>query len=1251
MEQQNRAPITAESLAKKRRELRDAEASKTQVVTEKFVKQENPRVPVLGVELTPNTPDKSFGDKVFEDVAGLAYGIPVGITKVVEGFTKKPFETTLDLAKAPFQAIRDIGDKKMWDEHPVTNALNLLGTIQPVAGVVKASTIKSSINSVTSRFASNAAKLGIADDVAMSFVKNDGLKAAMAESYKAGSSAIATETARVLLTKYGVADDVARSAATSFGKSLGDDISRNASRLAVAESFVSPFESSLGGFKKKVDPLTKRILGEADKSAVGVLYGSDMVQKNPEGFLNIERWAEAQVLENGLKNTVENRVKFMQDWAEQNSKWGSLTPEGRVAHTLEYAKQELLTREVSRLTGTDLVSTKSLPQHYVDAMIQTVKESGDMDVNSVVKMLEDNYKNDFKLYSAEIADALTRNPTVEGLIGAISNLGKKRSLVSFVNPSPEVAALMAEIEGSGYRMGYAPKNKKVSYITDVMKDGSRSAVSLDDLASSRTKVGRFFEAIGLSPVGQLDSTAGYHFRQGFTQIMMNDPAIGGVVKAGKVSIPVEQLFQWLENRRGIFTEARKRKSFSAKTVFDITKEDLINANFAPEIAEKIFSATRQARREIPASVVGMADKVVNFLLSGNTKAGGLASRIYGNILKATVKTRYEWSPLYAFQAMVETKLNMSLLLKDSRVFYGGKTLSRLGTWTAEKFGVHLDSMKNYVKDVLDNPTFEELEFVRDDLIGELGRTTMDSSNPDVMQMQRFVEGDVRTLGEKASFETSIRSKNPYYAITGQSSVRMATVFNKGLANKFGMTLAEAGDYVLENGVKKYKNPEIVQMMKDATRDAFHYKTGFMTSPLMKTMNTIWFPLRFEVKTMQIAVKWMNSLTPMTRSVVMSNWIHFANWSQSEEGIRWRKTNKSIFYNILNYTTAYSQIGKTVEAVSKGRLFGGNAGLIGGIPFGFITSIARELALVSEDKDQFSLSGERFQKDIPRKLVSPEAFTVALETLLASMSPTMPFYSVTGGLIKGVSSRSFIEKFTRPVFKAATGEPLEDGMKTVPLDYRRKLNLNININPFSPIQASAASPDSFTATKIVTGRPVTEKVKLDMLPKEYNKSVSLQADKYKVDAYKKDSLHYKTILPLVENAEKVVKKEFGFSLPKGMLMAIAMKESSMGSNATSRRADLGQYAWLMGMTNEAYAEMKRRKVPVEDKNTPEGTILNAARFLASLRYLNDSKGKHVYDYLAEPGKWYVQKYYGKDKPEGMKAEAFHKITALMDYYQN
>lgn len=1142
--------------------------------------QENPKY--FGVEQTPDYEDKSFGRKVGEDAALLAYAIPVGLAKIATGLVSHPIETIKEVGGAFKQSVKDAVDVDYYKAHPLLGVVNLAGFVAPVAGIAKSTALKTAMRTSIDSGIKEAVTLGVDEAIVRSalttgmkdtkgfLLKKGALGNAVWEASRTGKMELVTETVKSLLSKAGIADDVALRVGTQITDKLYTDFSRNTTKMKALESIAHPVGSALRLIVGKTDPLRKALFGTPAESAVAKLYGADTVAKNPEGFVAIERWAGAQVKERGFENTVANRQRIMQEWVEQNSQWASLTPEERILHFKNYAEQDLVRKQLHDNTGMDIVTVKALPQNYVDAMVQTIKDSPEVEVSKLTQMLDDNFGRDYSIHSDELSKAATK----EDLISAVSKLGDSRSAISFTKFSPEVQNLASQLEKSGYRVGYAPKNKEVSFVTDTFAGGSKanggveyfrgvgkdgrgqgysqlgkgkyvssdksvadyyarnggtiekfnlpkdikfikqdspefielynqlakdgqgdlttrltdelkrrgydgvdgtirgegqfapersqtvifdeakltpiidkSGISTNSVFSKRTALGNWIERMGLSPEGTIEGAVEFSYRENFTQRALSQ--FPETLKVGGVTVPTAKLFEWIDRNKALMQQSRPKLTLPLRTVFDVKADDLVRAGFSAEDAAKIESISKAALREVPASITGMGDALINYIRTFDKGFGGWVSKWYDNYLKAAYKGRYDWSPFFSAQQFVETKLQSAMFLKDVRMIPGGKGLEKLGNWTAEKLAKRVEGTAPYLKKIVEEPPLEQVAAVREEILGTLQKTMLDyTSSPDIIGIQNAAKGSYALLKDKAAFEQSIRSRNFWYAVTGQSSVRMATTFNKALAEKFGMGLDDALAFTYENGVKKYKNPQMVQMMREATQAVFHYAPGITTSPLMKTLNIAFFPLRFQTKTVQLTANWLKTLSPASRLVFMNNWVSFANWAGSDEGIEWRRTNRNVLYNIFAYTTAYEQMGQGLDAVTKGRLFGGNAGLIGGVPFGFMVNLARELAILPEDPDQFDpKTGKQFTKQTPRKFVSTASLAVALEQLLISISPSTPFYSLTGGVIGGVSPRKWIESLVRQTV-GATEQALKDrdpskgrqmlerDFKRVPLDYTR-----------------------------------------------------------------------------------------------------------------------------------------------------------------------------------------------------------------------
>jgi hypothetical protein len=226
---------------------------------------------------------------------------------------------------------------------------------------------------------------------------------------------------------------------------------------------------------------------------------------------------------------------------------------------------------------------------------------------------------------------------------------------------------------------------------------------------------------------------------------------------------------------------------------------------------------------------------------------------------------------------------------------------------------------------------------------------------------------------------------------------------------------------------------------------FHYDTGFLTSPLMKTINVIWFPVRFESKVIAQTAKWLGSLSPIAKLEVMSNWINASNWSQTDEGMAWRNKNASLWAGTLRYLLPYENIGETISSAMNGKLFGGNTGMIGGLPFGWLINIMQDLAFLPEETQTNPVTGRDVQKQVPKEILSMTTATTVVEDILIHVLPSIPVYTLLGGNV--TPWNRVIRDWTRGALATGTsvftGETpkkekrnIEKGFKTVPADYTR-----------------------------------------------------------------------------------------------------------------------------------------------------------------------------------------------------------------------
>ena len=125
----------------------------------------------------------------------------------------------------------------------------------------------------------------------------------------------------------------------------------------------------------------------------------------------------------------------------------------------------------------------------------------------------------------------------------------------------------------------------------------------------------------------------------------------------------------------------------------------------------------------------------------------------------------------------------------------------------------------------------------------------------------------------------------------------------------------------------------------------------------------------------------------------------------------------------------------------------------------------------------------------------------------------------------------------------------------------------------------------------------------------------------------------------EDIKPTVQKAYqdNAEIPKGLLEAIVMQESSMGTVDTNRNKDIGESAWLVGMTNIGKAEIKR----VLGKDVAVQSVEDAVRAMTD--FIKATKGD-----ITDPVDYYFEKY---TAPENDTPEKRKRFAELVAHYAN
>lgn len=896
----------------------------------------------------------------------------------------------------------------------------------------------------------------------------------------------------------GIASKIARETANDVSKQIIQQSAKLKNFDRVAHPVGTIFGEAKAGIGAGAARLVGTVEPTALGTILGA-GGREAIAVNKKAASQIERWAQKIVLEKGLPDTIENRAKELASWNDDVN-YAALNAEGKFRHWENFVKTDIDVKQLRDLNpdaSKTIVPVKAISKSGADAMVKTLDDNieaikGIIDStpnidpaqrsmliwDKVVELLSDVGGRDFINYSTTLREVFGANANIDKLKKAIVSYTTEKPSLAIRKWTPEEKVIVDRIVKSGYQIGYAPTGKKVSFAAELVDGKKISPITDQTFTDTRNWLGKALEDWGFSTRGTFAGAKGLAYKLNFTQNVINDigdkfgatitikkPIVINNIKQGvsRITIPIEKIHDWLSSHKDEIFKLRgkggggglsKWEAFRPVAVSDLSVGDLTRIGFDADLAKAVKDVAGKSLREVSPAVTGMLEHVVDIMRSGDN----IFSRFYDMTYKTALYSRYQSvaAVLFQIQQVTETRLVAAMMTKDWRLIPGIATTAKGATkalsfgerMVPEKVGRIITNAKTYLKDIVNEVSDAEMSISHEFLMKDVLKFAQD-------QVSASEFGAIRAEDAAISAERATRKIESAADIVGKTQTKAAWInylggnytaqgarIGKALAKRFGLTLEEVfGDFVERvdsagNTQKIYKYQNLINEMQGAVTQALGYKAGFQTAPIVKSLNIIWFPFRFQAKTLEITAKWFGSLDPGTRLFVLNNWVHTANFMGSEEGIEWRRTNKNMLYDILAYTTAWQQMGNSLEAISRGQLFGGNTGLIGGVPFGFIYNLAQALAILPEDPEQFDpATGKQFQfKEVPTKIISERAFLTAVEEFVFMMLPGMPLYTLTSGSIRGISWRHYTENFIEQFYPWLKGGLTTEGTE----EMKRKL---------------------------------------------------------------------------------------------------------------------------------------------------------------------------------------------------------------------
>jgi len=156
-----------------------------------------------------------------------------------------------------------------------------------------------------------------------------------------------------------------------------------------------------------------------------------------------------------------------------------------------------------------------------------------------------------------------------------------------------------------------------------------------------------------------------------------------------------------------------------------------------------------------------------------------------------------------------------------------------------------------------------------------------------------------------------------------------------------LDIAEKRGITLERMVQEHPDE-----LADALRVIVQYPTkGVLNSPLARTLNVAFFPMRYNLKVAGIAAQKIAELPPTVQTAVIHSIFKTSDWLKSDEGIKWQAQYADAI-KLFQYFSVTGNIQSVYSTLMGHNHSISQWGLMGGLPFGVITQILENEGIIS-----------------------------------------------------------------------------------------------------------------------------------------------------------------------------------------------------------------------------------------------------------------------------------------------------------------
>lgn len=236
---------------------------------------------------------------------------------------------------------------------------------------------------------------------------------------------------------------------------------------------------------------------------------------------------------------------------------------------------------------------------------------------------------------------------------------------------------------------------------------------------------------------------------------------------------------------------------------------------------------------------------------------------------------------------------------------------------------------------------------------------------------------VKVLDNARIFSSSMYGEAAQDQVLGRITANITQGQKRDLAG-LAMDIAKKKGMSLEDMVSKHPDE-----IEDALRIIVQYgNKGVLASPLARTMNLAFFPMRYNAKVTMIAARELAKQPPAIQKAVLHSMFQFSDWLKSDEGLKWQSDNSEAI-KVFGWLTPINSITYSLKLLNGSVNSPSDFGVLGGLPLGVVSQMLDSQGIIKLNTPYVDpKTGDTIPKYIPAT-VKARAST-ALGDLLGSM---------------------------------------------------------------------------------------------------------------------------------------------------------------------------------------------------------------------------------------------------------------------------